>query len=373
MNPCGPLPTMLPMLSNDSTGSSIPQLAQTLSSPAMPPPSNFSPFGQAAPAFVFDCMGPATGSFIPVQISPRFQNPSPSPVPMVYATPSPLLMTPQQSTPSMTASDSTFFEVPPMVLSQSYSSTLAPPHATLVGGQQVIPFTISRTPERHPQQLPLSPNNSMTSPKTQIKFRERTPEEPFAGSQPAGYPPNYAATSNCYQQQRETTPEEEDFFPNAPKPGQRQKRYGYRSKQRKIDKVFKNIQDKYQERGLFAAERELVRGDDVLRIHVKTFEGLKDIKPALEEIDETFTITRIAAVFSKKNRFQKKGFIIYLRLGSVNEVERCQVLLQKWSTSLRNIAVAKKKERKEHQDTTICFPDDEFHHVRTRRFSATAL
>merc|ERR1719499_1138749 len=216
MNPCGPLPTMLPMLSNDSTGSSIPQLAQTLSSPAMPPPSNFSPFGPAPPAFVFDCMGPATGSFIPVQISPRFQNPSPSPVPMVYATPSPLLMTPQQSTPSMTASDSTFFEVPPMVLSQSYSSTLAPPHATLVGGQQVIPFTISRTPERHPQQLPLSPNNSLTSPKTQIKFRERTPEAPFAGSQPTGYPPNYAATSNCYQQQRETTPEEEDFFPTPP-------------------------------------------------------------------------------------------------------------------------------------------------------------
>merc|ERR1719499_2802179 len=348
MNPCGPLPTMLPMLSNESTGSSLPQLAQTLSSPAMPPPSNFSPFGPAPPAFVFDCMGPTTGSYIPVQISPRFQNPSPSPVPMVYATPSPLLMTPQQSTPSMTASDSTFFEVPPMVLSQSYSSTLAPPHATLVGGQQVIPFTISRTPERHPQQLPLSPNNSLTSPKTQIKFRERTPEAPFAGSQPAGYPPNYATTSNCYQQQRETTPEEEDFFSNAPKPGQRQKRYGYRSKQRKIDKVFKNI-------------------------HVKTFEGLKDIKPALEEIDETFTITRIAAVFSKKNRFQKKGFIIYLRLGSVNEVERCQDLLQKWSTSLRNIAVAKKKERKEHQDTTISFPDDEFHHVRTRRFSATAL
>merc|ERR1719499_795461 len=371
MNPCGPLPTMLPMLSNDSTGSSIPQLAQTLSSPAMPPPSNFSPFGPAPPAFVFDCMGPATGSFIPVQISPRFQNPSPSPVPMVYATPSPLLMTPQQSTPSMTASDSTFFEVPPMVLSQSYSSTLAPPQATLVGGQQVIPFTISRTPERHPHQLPLSPNNSLTSPKTQIKFRERTPEAPFAGSQPAGYPPNYAATSNCYQQQRETTPEEEDFFPNAPKPGQRQKRYGYRSKQRKIDKVFKNIQDKYQERGLFAAERELVRGDDVLRIHVKTFEGLKDIKPALEEIDETFTITRIAAVFSKKNRFQKKGFIIYLRLGSISEVESCLILLKKWDKSLRNIAVAKKKEGKHSQESKIAFPDE--YNPIERRFTATAL
>merc|ERR1719300_1896260 len=161
------------MLSTESTGSvpsMPPQMSQVLSSPALPLPSNFSPFGAApAPTFVFNCVASPEGPFIPMQtmqISPRFSNPSPSPVPVMYST-SPLLMTPQQSTPSMTASDSSFFEIPPMVLNQSYSSTLAPPQATLGGGQQVIPFTISRTPERHPQQLPLSPNNSLTSPKTQ--------------------------------------------------------------------------------------------------------------------------------------------------------------------------------------------------------------
>jgi len=370
---CGALP-LVPMLSTESTGSvpsMPPQMSQVLSSPALPLPSNFSPFGAApAPTFVFNCVASPEGPFIPMQtmqISPRFSNPSPSPVPVMYST-SPLLMTPQQSTPSMTASDSSFFEIPPMVLNQSYSSTLAPPQATL-GGQPIGFNSVSRTPERHP----LSPNNSLCSPKHQIKFRERTPEAPYVGSQPTGYPPNYAMSNSCYSPQRESTPEDEDYA-SAPEAGKRQKRYGYRSKQRKIDKVFKGIEEKFRERGLFAAEKELVRGDDVLRIHVKTFDGLKDIKLALEEIDEKLTITRIAAVFSKKNRFQKKGFIIYLRLGSVSEVSQCFALLQKWSKSLRNIAVAKKNPRKSQEASAIVFhsPDETVQHLE-RRFTATAL
>jgi len=129
-----------------------------------------------------------------------------------------------------------------------------------------------------------------------------------------------------------------------PVAGKRQKKFGYRSKQRKIDRTHRNIQEKFSALGLFAKERELVRGDDTLRIHVKTFEGLTDIQTALTEIHnhKEIEICRVAAVFSKKNRFQKKGFIVYLKVGSVAEVDSCQRLLKRFG-SLRNVAIARAK------------------------------
>merc|ERR1712156_763892 len=151
----------------------------------------------------------------------------------------------------------------------------------------------------------------------------------------AGYPPNKPTTSF----QNEVMPSE------GPVAGKRQKKFGYRSKQRKIDRTHRNIQENFSALGLFARERELVRGDDTLRIHVKTFEGLTDIQTALTEIHnhKEIEICRVAAVFSKKNRFQKKGFIVYLKVGSVAEVEICMRLLKRYHTSLRNIAIARAK------------------------------
>jgi len=132
---------------------------------------------------------------------------------------------------------------------------------------------------------------------------------------------------------------------DGPVAGKRQKKFGYRSKQRKIDRTHRNIQEKFSSLGLFAAERELVRGDDTLRIHVKTFEGLTDIQTALTEIHnhKEIEIVRVAAVFSKKNRFQKKGFIVYLKVGSVAEIDTCMRLLKRYNNSLRNIAIARAK------------------------------
>lgn len=151
----------------------------------------------------------------------------------------------------------------------------------------------------------------------------------------AGYPP------------KPTTSFQNEVMPNegSVNAGKRQKKFGYRSKQRKIDRTHRNIQEKFSSLGLFARERELVRGDDTLRIHVKTFEGLTDIQSALSEIHnhKEIEIVRVAAVFSKKNRFQKKGFIVYLKVGSVAEVDISLRLLKRYSNSLRNIAIARAK------------------------------
>merc|ERR1719204_2718409 len=215
-------------------------------------------------------------------------------------------------------------ELPNMFLNGN-TFTLIPPSTS---------FTSSRTPERY---IPthISPARSPQMPErttTQMGFRER-PMSQTNQTHRAGYPPNKPTTSF----QNEVMPSE------GPVAGKRQKKFGYRSKQRKIDRTHKNIQEKFSALGLFARERELVRGDDTLRIHVKTFEGLTDIQSALSEIHlhKEIEIQRVAAVFSKKNRFQKKGFIVYLKVGSVAEVDICLRLLKRYSNSLRNVAIAR--------------------------------
>merc|ERR1719433_2160643 len=236
----------------------------------------------------------------------------------MYSAPSPLLLTPQCSASSL-GSES---ELPTILVT---GSTFMP-----------IPtnFTASRTPERV---IPtnISPAASPQMPErttVQTGFRERMMQQPSNETR-TGYPPK---PFSSYQ--RETNDD-------CPVAGKRQKKFGYRSKQRKIDRTHRSIQEKFMAKGLFAKERELVRGDDTLRIHVKTFEGLTDIQSALNEIHnhKEIDIVRVAAVFSKKNRFQKKGFIVYLKVGSVSQVKIALRLLKRYDTSLRNVAIAKAK------------------------------
>jgi len=115
------------------------------------------------------------------------------------------------------------------------------------------------------------------------------------------------------------------------KRGKPQRKYGHRSKQDKIHEVLNFLKDFYTDQGLFAKEKELVRGSDTLRIHVKTFDGLTEIKNALWKRipnDPSLSIRRIAIVTSKKNTFQLKGFIVYLKLGSAQEAHRCWDILK---------------------------------------------
>merc|ERR1712117_945766 len=234
-------------------------------------------------------------------------------------------------------------------------------------------FTASRTPERFvpshisPAQSPQMPERTTT----QVGFRERPMSQPDQQHR-AGYPPAKPVTSY----QSEVMPKQESAS------GKRQKKFAYRSKQKKIDRTHRSIQEKFSALGLFARERVLVRGDDTLRIHVKTFEGLTDIQTALTEIHDhkEIEIVRVAAVFSKKNRFQKKGFIVYLKVGSVEEVEISLRLLKRYNNSLRNIAIAKAKTTKpknemsqvpeELKGTIEDFMPDV---IVPRRLSATAM
>lgn len=126
-----------------------------------------------------------------------------------------------------------------------------------------------------------------------------------------------------------------------------QKKYAYRSKQRKIDKVRSQIEEKYQCLELFAGEKELVRGEDTVRVHVKTFLGLTKITEFLDEVENhnEIRITRIACPFSKKNKNQKKGFIVYLKVQTVTQMMIVRdEIFPKYEPVLKSCVVAKPRE-----------------------------
>jgi len=120
------------------------------------------------------------------------------------------------------------------------------------------------------------------------------------------------------------------------------RRFGYRSKQRKIEQTRSWIKNEFDRQGLFAMERELVRGPDTVRVHVKTYDGLSDIKQALNDVqrDRRIQIARVACPFSKKNKFQKKGYIVYLKVSEISQVPFVFEIFSKYQTLYKNCVVA---------------------------------
>lgn len=369
--PVEPLGT-IPMAPASSNGSiqSLPPLSPYYQNPNMMPqiPIVGQPaiYGQEN-TFAFQVIPPLPPSPMhslppsPMQQVPQFvafphpimqQTPSvsPNPAPMhPIMVPTPVL-TPSGSVARTPSFHSDISTLPPPPLELENSSSYSHNNNLVVPGMgQPMFFAHSRTPERSPQLTFTSDINA------EERFRDRPMTSESVGYEREGHP------------DEETAPQESRVFKRDPaqsrtyvsdegrgeKRGQnqQQKKYAYRSKQKKIDRTWRWISEKFSELGLFAAEKELVRGDDCLRVHVKTFLGLKEIVEALTAIpDLGLNIRRIAAVYSKKNKFQHKGLIIYLRLDSVEERERCEEYLHEFE-NLKQIAVARKKDRNEVKDS----------------------
>jgi len=269
-----------------------------------------------------------TGNTSPLQFPPAF-SPQGSAYPggIIYTTPSPLpYITPSPVnatyTPQLTTASPHLL---PMATVHTSYPLLQPP-SPVNGYQPQQPVSHFQF---HPE--PQQPNaNARTT-------RKRSPEN---GAETFGMATAAAPMkSNLFQEPRRGPGPQ-------PQKGQRQKKYAYRSKQKKIDRVYNHIKDMYEQQGKFAAEKELVRGDDTLRIHVKTFDGLSDIVTALNEVEQHQEVetTRLAAVFSKKNKFQKKGFIVYLKLGDERQKELAETIFQRYAQSLKNVATAKARD-----------------------------
>jgi len=110
------------------------------------------------------------------------------------------------------------------------------------------------------------------------------------------------------------------------------KKFGFRSKQNMIDKVYESISRKYEALGILASADEVLRGDDTIRLHVKKFKALKRIQEALEAVERepSVRIAKVSVPLSMKNQFQKKGFLVYTQLADVSMVATAKRIFQQF-------------------------------------------
>jgi len=137
------------------------------------------------------------------------------------------------------------------------------------------------------------------------------------------------------------------------------RKYGYRSKQKKIEEVFNKMKNKFQEEGLWAPMEEVLRGDDTIRLHVKKFDALNEIENAIRKVEEMphVKVIRVSMPESKKNTYQKKGFLCYLKMAEISMVEPVQKVFKAYGALFGSCAVAKpslkheqmKKEQEEQE------------------------
>jgi len=127
------------------------------------------------------------------------------------------------------------------------------------------------------------------------------------------------------------------------------KRFRHRSKQERILEVHAELKEQYTKKGLYAADDEVLRGFDTVRVHVKTYHALNKIECPLADVENhpNVKILRIATPFSMKNKFQKKGFIVYLKLADEGMVPIVQSIFANYSEHFAKCDVALKKEDKE--------------------------
>lgn len=110
------------------------------------------------------------------------------------------------------------------------------------------------------------------------------------------------------------------------------KKFGFRSKQNMIDKVYDALTQKYQDLGILAGSDEVLRGDDTIRLHVKKFKALKRIQEALVAVERSpfIKISKVSTPLSMKNQFQKKGFLVYVRVADVSMVDEAKRIFQQF-------------------------------------------
>merc|ERR1719330_27871 len=107
-------------------------------------------------------------------------------------------------------------------------------------------------------------------------------------------------------------------------------RPSYRSRQDMIDKVFLALSQKYTALGLL--ENKGLRGDDTIRVHVKNFNALTRIEEALIAVEShpEVRVSRVSLPFSFRNEYQKKGFLVYLKLEDVTMVPHAQSVFRQY-------------------------------------------
>lgn len=133
---------------------------------------------------------------------------------------------------------------------------------------------------------------------------------------------------------------------------QRKKKYGFRSKQNMIDKVFNALCKKYGDMGILAGMDEVLRGETTIRLHVKKFKALQRIEEALVAVEKIpwIDIDRISIPVSMKNQFQKKGFLVYCRVAQRSMVDEAKRIFQSFD-EFKKCEIAPQTKRNPEEET----------------------
>lgn len=184
-------------------------------------------------------------------------------------------------------------------------------------GMVISPTYVSRS---------LSPETSSYLPSTSISQRSRSAS-----------PMNFS---------RESTPELEQ------KP-LKQKKFGYLSKQNKIKKVHARVEAHFESKGLLVPDNEPLRGEDVIRVHVKNFQGLSTIEETLRRVTEQVSLLKVHTPISMKNERQMKGFIVYLKLADKRDVKLVQSIFAEDLFKKCDVALPRVEPKLEEADIII--------------------
>jgi hypothetical protein len=121
---------------------------------------------------------------------------------------------------------------------------------------------------------------------------------------------------------------------------------GFKSKQNKINVVFDDLVEKFRATGLL--REEVHRSYETTRVHAKTFAGLMILNEALNRVtnDDKIEIKEIGFHKSMKNKYQQKGILVYIKVGSQDEVERLFDIYNSYGHNLKDHAIAVTKEER---------------------------
>jgi len=127
-------------------------------------------------------------------------------------------------------------------------------------------------------------------------------------------------------------------------PNKPRRKFPHRSKQIRIQAVHEEIKEWAAPLGIYVedVEKELLRGDDTCRVHVKNFQGLNEILDVLKQIfnHEEIDLIRLATPISMKNKFQKKGFICYMKLKNESQVPIVQEIFSHYTKIFKKCDIA---------------------------------
>lgn len=194
--------------------------------------------------------------------------------------------------------------------------------------------------------LPPMPQFSMIDPQQYLTAQQfgtmfQVPTTPTTQFQPpqvpsptmaSGSPSRFSSTDSGSERSVSPSPApvKVEIPTRVPRRRRRQHRFGYRTKQNKIDTVYEALVKKYTEQGILAEKEIVLRGPDTIRLHVKKYDALATIEDALRAVESIpqMEISGVSIPLSMKNQFQKKGFLVYIKLADVSMIPLAQEKLR---------------------------------------------